>query len=157
MRSRLAVALAVLVAIALVGAFVHRSGNTDAARTTKTTMPKPDPNRVVTLPGPLQGGLLIADRGNNRILLVDPARKTLWLFPTRQDRQLGRQLVYDDDTFVEPGGKTLITNEEDHQDILSIDIKTHRVTRLFGVPGVKGGGPNLLNWPDDAYVLPNGT
>jgi len=156
MRVGLAVGVVVLVAIALVGAFAHRSGNNEAAQTT-TTKPKPDPNRVVTLPGPLQGGLLIADRGNNRILLVDPSRHTLWLFPTRHDRQLGRQLVYDDDTFVEPGGKALITNEEDHQDILSIDIKTHRVTNLFGIPGVKGGGPNHLNWPDDAYVLPDGT
>ena len=115
MRSRLAVALAVLVAIALVGAFVHRPAHTDAAGTTTTQKPKPDPNRVVTLPGPLHGGLLIADRGNDRILLVDPGRKTLWRFPTAADRAKGRRLVFDDDTFVEPGGKALITNEEDHR------------------------------------------
>src|SRR2546430_11294083 len=53
-----------------------------------------------------------------------------WTFPTARDRGLGRQLVFDDDTFVEPGGKALVTNEEDHGDILSIDIKTHRLTRL---------------------------
>src|SRR5438874_3072457 len=117
MRLRLAVGLAVLVAIALVGAFVHRSGNNSAAQTT-TNKPKPDPNRVVTLPGPLQGGLLIADRGNDRIILVDPRRQTLWRFPTSQDRQLGRRLVYDDDTFVEPGGKALVTNEEEYHDDL---------------------------------------
>ena len=29
-----------------------------------------------------------------------------------------------------------MTNEEDHSDILSIDIATHRVTRLYGRPGV---------------------
>jgi outer membrane protein assembly factor BamB len=164
MRSRLAVVLAALAAVALVGALVHRSGKGSAAPTTTTAAaakppfkPKPDPNRVVTLPGPLQGGLLIADRGNDRILLVDPHRRTLWSFPTPRDRRLGRQLVFDDDTFVEPGGKALITNEEDHQDILSIDIATHRVTRLYGRPGVQGGGPGELNWPDDAYVLPDGT
>ena len=159
MRWRLAIVLAVLAAIALIGALVHRSGKGSAAPPTTTTTAKPklNPNRVVTIPGPLPGGLLIADRGNNRILLVDPSRHTLWRFPTRHDSQLGRQLVFDDDTFVEPGGKALITNEEDHQDILSIDIKTHAVTRLYGTPGVKGGGPNELNWPDDAYVLPDGT
>ena len=52
MRSRLAVVLAVLVAIALVGAFVHRPA---AARTppatTTTQKPKPDPNRVGHAPG----------------------------------------------------------------------------------------------------------
>jgi outer membrane protein assembly factor BamB len=157
MRWRPAIVLAVLAAIALVGALVHRSGNGSAAPPTTTTKPKPNPNRVVTLPGPLPGGLLIADRGNNRILLVDPGRRTLWSFPTARDRRLGRQLVFDDDTFVEPGGNAMISNEEDHQDIVSINIRTHAVTRLYGTPGVKGGGPNELNWPDDAYVLPDGT
>lgn len=114
-------------------------------------------NTPVTIRGPLPGALLIADRGNDRILLVDSHRKILWRFPTRADRAKGRRLVFDDDTFVEPGGKALISNEEDHQDIVSINIRTHAVTRLYGTPGVRGGGPNELNWPDDAYVLPDGT
>jgi hypothetical protein len=161
MRSRLAVVLAALAAVALVGALVHRAGKGNASATTTTTKtatkPKPDPNRLVTQPGPLPGALLIADRGNDRILLVDPHRQILWRFPTANDRAHGRQLVFDDDTFVEPGGKALVTNEEDHGDILSIDIATHRVTRLYGKPGVQGGGPGEMNWPDDAYVLPDGT
>jgi outer membrane protein assembly factor BamB len=152
-RQRLPIFLAVLAAIALVGALVQRSPQTPTA----VQKPKPNPNRVVTLKGPLQGGLVIADRGNNRILLVDPRRRTLWSFPTARDRARGVHLVFDDDTFVEPGGKALITNEEDHQDILSIDIKTHRVTSLFGVPGVIGHDSTHLDWPDDAYVLPDGT
>ncbi len=160
MRSGLAVVLAALAAIALVGAFVHRSRTTSAAgsgTTATTPQPAPNPNRVVTTPGPLPGGLLIADRGNDRILLVDSHRRILWRFPTARDRRLGRHVVFDDDTFVEPGGRALVSNEEDNQDILSIDIRTHAVTRLYGTPGVKGGGPNQLDWPDDAYVLPDGT
>jgi outer membrane protein assembly factor BamB len=163
MRSRLAVVLAVLAAIALVGALAQRSHGRSATPPATTTKPKPNPNRVVTPKGPLPGALLIADRGNDRILLVDPHRRTLWSFPTAHDRALQRKLVFDDDTFVEPGGKALVTNEEDHGDILSIDIGTHRVTRLFGVPGPQAGpgrsaGPAYkLNWPDDAYVLPDGT
>jgi outer membrane protein assembly factor BamB len=155
-RSRLAIVLAVLAAIALVGALLHRSGNHTPATTT-TQKPKPNPNRVVTIHGPLPGGLLIADRGNDRILLVDPRRRILWRFPTPADRARGRKLVFDDDTFVQPGGKALITNEEDNHDILSIDIKTHRITNLYGHPGVKGSAPGYLNTPDDAYVLPDGT
>ncbi len=157
MRSRLAVALLVLAAIAITGALVHRSAKPSAAPTTTTRKPKPSPNRIVTLPGPLPGGLLIADRGNDRILLVDPRRRTLWRFPTARDRAQGRKLVFDDDTFVEPGGKARVTNEEENHDILSIDIKTHAVTNLYGHPGVKGSAPGLLNTPDDAYVLPDGT
>ena len=158
MRSRLAVVLAVLAAVALVGALVHRSSGENAAATTNTTpKPKGNTNRVVAIKGALPGALLIADRGNNRILLVDPHRRVLWRFPTTRDRRLGRRLVFDDDTFVEPGGKAIISNEEDHQDIVSIDIASHAVTRLYGTPGVRGGGRNELNWPDDAYVLPDGT
>jgi len=33
--------------------------------------------------GPLGGDLLIADRGNNRMLLVDGNKKTLWKFPSK--------------------------------------------------------------------------
>jgi len=158
MRSRLIVVLVVLAAVALIGAIAHRSGKSSATPTTSTRKkPKPDPNRVVALPWPLPGGLLIADRGNDRILLVDPGRRTLWSFPTASDRAHGRRLVFDDDTFVEPGGKSLVTNEEEHDDILSINIATHRVMNLYGHPGVKGGSPGLLNTPDDAYVLPDGT
>jgi len=119
--------------------------------------PRPDPNRVVTHPGPLPGGMLIADRGNDRILLVDPKRRTLWSFPTARDRALGRKLVFDDDTFVVPGGRSLVTNEEENHDILLINIATHRVTNLYGHPGIKGGSAGYLNTPDDAYVLPGGT
>jgi hypothetical protein len=164
MRWRLAVVLALLAAVALIGALVQRSGSrSPKAAPPTTTKPKPDPNRVVTAAGPLPGALLIADRGNDRVLLVDPHRRVLWSFPTARDRRLGRRLVFDDDTFVQPGGKALVTNEEDHGDILSIDIATHRLTRLFGVPGVQAGpgraagSAHTLNWPDDAYVLPDGT
>src|SRR5215831_15327771 len=101
MRSRLAVVLAVLAAVALVGALLQRSGGHGAAPTTTAAVkPKPNPNRVVTPKGPLPGALLIADRGNDRILLVDPQRRTLWNFPTAHDRALHRKLVFDDDTFV---------------------------------------------------------
>jgi outer membrane protein assembly factor BamB len=134
-----------------------------AARHAQPSKPKPppkpnlNPNRVVAPPGPLPGGLLIADRGNDRILLVDSRRRTLWRFPTVHDRRLGRHLVFDDDTFVEPGGRALVTNEEDNQDVLSIDIHTHAVTNLYGHPGLSGTGPGFLHTPDDAYALPDGT
>ena len=166
MRFRLAILLAVFAAVALVGALVeqHRTSSSTPGTTT-TTKPKPDPNRVVIHRGPLQGALLIADRGNDRIILVDPNRRTLWHFPTAPDQARGIHLVYDDDTFVQPGGKALVTNEEDNGDILSINIKTHRVTNLFGVTGEQAGTSGAyagdpathLNWPDDAYVLPDGT
>ncbi len=164
-RSKLPLlAVVLLVIVALVGVLTrHHTNSREAAKNQALLAAKRARRRAriantpVTIRGPLPGALLIADRGNDRILLVDSHRKILWRFPTGADRAKGRRLVFDDDTFVEPGGKALISNEEDHQDIVSIDIRTHAVTRLYGTPGVKGGGPNELNWPDDAYVLPGGT
>jgi hypothetical protein len=169
-RSKLPLFVVLAVAIvAVVGVVTHRKTPQAAGKSKRLTAAQRArrreriANTPVTIHGPLPGALLIADRGNDRILLVDPGRKVLWRFPTAADRAKGRRLVFDDDTFVEPGGKALVTNEEDHGDILSIDVASHRITRLFGVPGIQAGpgasaGPlNRLNWPDDAYVLPDGT
>jgi hypothetical protein len=105
---------------------------------------------------PLPGALLIADRGNNRILLVNAARRTLWLFPTRRDLKRGIHLNYNDDSFVAADGRHIVANEEEAHTIVSIDILTHARVHLYGVPGVRGWSRGLLNTPDDAYPLPNG-
>jgi hypothetical protein len=106
--------------------------------------------------GPLEGALLIADRGNDRILLVNQAHRVLWRFPTRRDLRRGVHLNFNDDSFVAAGGHAIVANEEKAHTIVSIDIRTHRRVHLYGVPGVAGGATGLLNTPDDAYPLPNG-
>jgi hypothetical protein len=106
--------------------------------------------------GPLAGALLIADRGNDRILLVNQTHRILWHFPTAGDLRRGVHLNFNDDAFVASGGHAIVANEEEAHTIVSIDIATHRRVHLFGIPGVRGGGSHLLNTPDDAYPLPNG-
>ncbi len=106
---------------------------------------------------PVPGALLIADRGNDRMLLVDPQHRVLWRFPTARDLARGIHLNFNDDAFVEPGGKAIVSNEEEAHTIVSINIRTHARVHLYGTPGVRGHGANELNTPDDAYVLPNGT
>ncbi|MFL5909527.1 MAG: hypothetical protein ACJ768_03005 [Gaiellaceae bacterium] len=105
----------------------------------------------------MPGALLIADRGNDRMLLVDTQHRVLWQFPTARDRARGIHLNFDDDGFVEPGGKAIVSNEEEAHTIVSVNIRTHARTHLYGTPGVRGSGRNELNTPDDAYLLPNGT
>ena len=104
----------------------------------------------------MPGYLLIADRGNNRILVVDPQGSIVWRFPAPADVAAGRLLHFNDDTFVEPGGRALIANEEDYGAVVSVGIQTHRITLLFGDPGHLGGGRTRLNYPDDAYAFPGG-
>ena len=106
---------------------------------------------------PLPGALLIADRGNDRMLLVDAQHRVLWRFPTARDHARGIRLNFNDDGFVEPGGHAIVANEEEAHTIVSVNIQTHARTHLYGTPGVRGSGPNELNTPDDAYVLPDGT
>lgn len=105
----------------------------------------------------LPGYLLIADRGNNRVLVVNPRDNVVWRYPTAADLAAGRRLRFNDDTFVAPGGQTLIANEEDNAAIVSIGIGDHRLRVLFGQPGVSGGGASHLNYPDDAYAFADGS
>jgi outer membrane protein assembly factor BamB len=120
------------------------------------TRPVHRAHRALRPRGPVQGAILIADRGNDRILLVDQQGTTLWWFPTPGDRRRGVHLNYNDDAFVAAGGHAIVANEEDAHTIVSIDIKTHHRVHLYGQPGVLGNGPGLLHTPDDAYPLPNG-
>jgi hypothetical protein len=105
----------------------------------------------------LPGYLLIADRGNNRILVVDPGHKVVFEYPSAADLVAGRRLFYNDDTFVEPGGRALIANEEDHHDIVQVDLADRSLHVLFGHPGVPGADATHVHTPDDAYMLPGGT
>jgi len=91
------------------------------------------------------------------MLLVDARHRILWRFPTARDLAHGTHVYFNDDGFLEPGGKAIVANEEESHTIISVNIKTHGVTHLYGTPGVRGNGPNELNTPDDAYVLPDGT
>jgi hypothetical protein len=108
------------------------------------------------LPGP-GGYILIADRGNNRILVVSQRRQIVFRYPSPADLAAGRRLFFNDDTFVEPGGAALIANEEDNHAIVEVGIADHSLRVLFGHPRQVGAGRTHLNTPDDAYALPDGS
>jgi len=108
------------------------------------------------LPG-LPGFLLIADRGNNRILVVTPHGQIVFMFPDAADLAAGRKLYFNDDTFVTPGGASLIANEEDNDAIISVGLADHSLHLLFGHPGQPGSDSTHLSTPDDAYQLPDGS
>jgi outer membrane protein assembly factor BamB len=111
-------------------------------------------------PGPLGKILpypvLIADRGNNRMLEVTPTKQIVWQFPPASGAPGGTQFGYDDDTFFTPDGRAVITNEEDKAAISVVDYYAQRQIWNFGHFGTPGYYNNHLNYPDDAYRLPNG-
>jgi hypothetical protein len=104
----------------------------------------------------LPGYLLIADRGNNRILVVNPRKQIVYEYPSAADLAAGRHLFYNDDTFVEPGGRALIANEEDNNDIVEVSLLDRSVHVIFGHPGEAGSDASHVHTPDDAYMLPSG-
>jgi DNA-binding beta-propeller fold protein YncE len=142
------------------GAPKNVSRATTAART--AAPPLTPAQRALGLPalprGPVPGYLMIADRDNNRILIVDPATKRIvWRFPRPGDVRPGQSFHDPDDAFFAPGYRDLSTNEEFNQSIAEIDLRTHRIVWSYGHPGVRGSAPGYLSSPDDAYMLPNGS
>jgi hypothetical protein len=104
-------------------------------------------------PGPIPGYLLIADRGNNRMLLVDSSGRIYWRYP-RAGRN-AMPFVFDDDTFFSPDLRAVISNQEDQDTIQVISFPQGRLRWHYGHVNVKSGARGYLNTPDDAYLLPN--
>ena len=139
-----------------------------AATTRSSTASAPRPDRSLTTPlGPaalrpgsdpaaLPAPVLIADRSNNRLIVVDPQGRITWEFPRPGDLAPGQSFLIPDDAFFTPDGKEIIATEEDDFVITVIDVATHRIVYRYGTPGSAGMGPNQLDNPDDAMVLPDG-
>lgn len=96
--------------------------------------------------------VLIADRGNNRVIEVTPDKKIVWEY----DFKLPKPGLGADDSFFTDNGKSIIVNLEEYHIIQVIDYATKQVTWSYGVPGTPGHADGFLNTPDDAYKLPNG-
>jgi hypothetical protein len=130
-------------------------GSSSTAQTrsgTPTAKPRTDPAWLALhLPkvpaGPVPGYVLIADRNNNRVLLVSPQKKVVWRFTA---------LRGPDDAFFTPGWKSIITNEEFNDTLRQVSLRARRIVWSYGHAGVAGASAGYLNTPDDAYRLPNG-
>lgn len=107
-------------------------------------------------PSVLPGPVLIADRNNNRLIVVDPDGRITWEFPRPGDLAPGQTFLEPDDAFFTPDGKEIVVTQEDDYVISVIDVATHRIVYRYGTPGVEGMGPNQLWNPDDAMMLPDG-
>jgi len=131
--------------------------STSAPTNAPTGVPAPRPaTAVVAAPDArFPGGLLIADRGNGRLLVIDATRHVLWRFP-RPGSLPGGQRFRADDAFLAPDGKTIVANDEQHQVIDRIDVRTRKVIWQYGRYDHAGSARGYLSNPDDAYPLANG-
>jgi hypothetical protein len=151
-----------LVALALVAAAcssTHRTAQTSThPDASKRTVAHPDKRAplqpaqaALQLPpiprGPLPGYLLIADRDNNRAILVSPTKHIVWQ---------STNLRGPDDAFFTPGYRSIITNEEFNDTLTEVSLRTKERIWRYGHDAVPGSSPGYLNTPDDAYRLRNG-
>ncbi|HET8751664.1 MAG TPA: hypothetical protein VFM43_03960 [Gaiellaceae bacterium] len=172
MRPLLLLVLGVLAAVVVgCGGTSHRS---DAAAATRASRdpprrhPKPKPREMGPFPQPLgvshlapgsdpsvlPGDVLIADRSNDRLLVVDPQGRIVWRFPQPGD---GRSLPLPDDAFFSPDGRQIVATEEDVDVVSVIDVASHRIAWRYGAVDAPGSSANRLAHPDDALLLPNGS
>jgi len=108
-------------------------------------------------PAVLPGSVLIADEGNDRLVIVDRHGRVAWTFPQPGDLPAGVEFKTPDDAFFTPDGRQIIVTEEEYSVVSLIDIASRKIVWRHGTPGSPGAGPYQLSNPDDAIVLPNGS
>ncbi|MGO8872832.1 MAG: PQQ-binding-like beta-propeller repeat protein [Acidimicrobiales bacterium] len=106
---------------------------------------------------PYSGTLLIADRGNDRLIALDARRDITWQYPSAQMPPPAGGFYFPDDAFFIKGGTGIISNQEDNHTIVEIGYPSGRILWQYGHPGQPGSAPGYLDQPDDAYLLKSGT
>ena len=102
---------------------------------------------------PFDGQLLIADRGNNRLVLVDATKSVPWTYPSATAPAPPEGFYFPDDAFFAKDGSAIITNQEDQHTIIELAYPSGAVVARYGHSERPGRAPGYLNQPDDAYLL----
>jgi hypothetical protein len=105
---------------------------------------------------PFEGQLMIADRGNDRILVVNAKKEILWRFPSKEHPAPPGGFYFPDDAFFIHHGTGIISNEEQNERIVQLAYPSGKLLWSYGHPGQAGSEPGYLHEPDDAYLLKNG-
>jgi hypothetical protein len=104
---------------------------------------------------PFAGQLLIADRGVNKLLVVNAAKHVLWQYPKPGTTAL-IPFYFPDDGFFVHGGSAILLNEEENNMLAEITYPGGQKVWTYGHPPTAGSAPGYLYQPDDAYPYTNG-
>ena len=136
-------------------------GESNGARVSSVQMIRPD-RAFGTAGAPGAGSpyfgdkLLVADRGNNRLLLLDAAMNVVWKYPSPSAPRDKLGFYFPDDAFFTNHGTAIISNQEENETIVKIAYPSERSSGQYGHPGQPGTAKGYLHEPDDAYLLKNG-
>ena len=103
--------------------------------------------------------LLIADRGNNRLLVLDDTGAITWTYPNPPSMPPPPGpggFYFPDDAFFIHHGTAIISNQEENETIVQIGYPSGKLLWSYGHPSIPGSSPGYLHEPDDAYLLKNG-
>ena len=100
--------------------------------------------------------LLIADRGNDRLLLLDDRDRVVWRYPAPGRPAPPGGFYFPDDAFFIRHGTAIVSNQEDNHTIVEIAYPSGHIVFHYGHPRNPGSAAGYLNTPDDTYVLGNG-
>jgi Kelch motif len=142
---------------ATLGRMAYLVGGEDASGPQAAVMVlQPASSAYLTDTFPFAGKLLIADRGNNRLLLVNAQKRLLWTYPSLKTPTMPGGFYFPDDAFFVNRGRSIIVNEEQNEAVVRIAFPGGRLEWSYGHPGTAGSAPGYLHEPDDAYLLKNG-
>jgi len=130
---------------------------TPAPHTTATSSTTAQAPGAPSPSAPFTGQLLIADRGNDRLLVVDSGKHLLWRYPGPGRPPPAGGFNFPDDAFFIRDGTGIISNQEGNETIVEIGYPSGKILWSYGHPGVIGSSPGYLHEPDDAYLLRGGT
>ncbi|HEX3242259.1 MAG TPA: PQQ-binding-like beta-propeller repeat protein [Solirubrobacterales bacterium] len=125
-------------------------------RPRRVTPAWPKANASTASSPPFTGKLMIADRGNNRLLVVNAGKRVLWRYPSAAHPAPPGGFYFPDDAFFTDHGTGIISNEEQNERIVQLGFPSGKLQWSFGHPGVTGSEPGYLHEPDDAYLLADG-
>ena len=121
------------------------------------------PNRAFGVAGAPGAGspyfgakLLIADRGNNRLLLLTDTNQVVWKYPSAKTPRDPLQFYFPDDAFFIARGTAIISNQEQNDTVVEIAYPSGKIIWSYGHPRQPGTARGYLHEPDDAYLLKNG-
>jgi hypothetical protein len=102
------------------------------------------------------GRLLIADRGNNRLLLLDARMHVVWRYPSARSPRDPLRFYFPDDAFFTDHGTAILSNQEQNDTIIKIAYPSGKIVWSYGHARHAGTALGYLHEPDDAYLLKNG-
>jgi hypothetical protein len=105
---------------------------------------------------PFAGRMLIADRGDNRLIVVDADKRVLWVYPSPSRPGPLGGFYYPDDGFFADHGRSIVSNEEANNTVVRICFPSGALLWSYGHPRTPGSTVGFLNQPDDAFLLRDG-